>query len=363
MDPHSATKSLPSEQKAIVSTKYGKPAEALEYVTNWPVPSPKANQVLVKVSHSSVNPVDWKILKGALSLVIKLKHPYVVGADVSGEVVAVGSGAKRLKVGDRVYCDIGADSQGAYAQYVALPEHQLAIIPKSLSYAQAAAIPLVTLTSYQALKRYAQLKQGESVLLLGGSSGTGAHGVQLAKAFGAAHITTTCSSKNADFVKSLGADEVVAYDQAQWDTVENKYDVVFDCIGGIGVFDKAQKVLKPNGRFVTIAGDKQGNEQKDGKLDVQTALSVVGTVISRKLFSWFGKKIAYSYITLDAKSEKTRVELEDVSRLVEAGKLKPIIHETYKYEDVVSMWNESMKGRARGKLVIAINDLDGKSVQ
>lgn len=255
---------IPTTQKAIVAVKYGAPSDVIQYIDDHPVPQPKSNEILIKVSHSSVNPVDWKILKGKLSMVIKLKHPYVIGSDVSGEVVGIGSACQRLRIGDSVYTDIGADTQSAYQQYVSVPEQQCSIMPNNLSYADAAGIPLATLTSYQALKRKCNLQPGQSVLILGASGGTGTAAVQLAKCFGASNIVAVCSSKNVEFVKQLGANEVIAYDEKKWYEVlqPDTFDCVYDCIGGEGVWDSAQRVLKKNGTFTTIAGDKQGNPDK-----------------------------------------------------------------------------------------------------
>jgi len=235
---------------------------------------------------------------------------------------------------------------------VSVPEVQVSLKPKTLSHAEAAAVPLVALTSYQALTRQSGLKTGQKILVLGGSGGTGSFGVMLAKALGASEVAATCSSKNVDFVKSLGADKVIPYDQKQWavELAGANYDVIFDTVGGKESYDNSFKVLKKGGVFTTIAGDKQGND-KDGKLDFKTAASVGGAVVGRKLASWFGSP-SYQYFMLDAASDKTRHELDHTTKLIDEGKVKVTIQKTYELKDVVSMWEESAGGRVRGKLTM-----------
>jgi NADPH:quinone reductase-like Zn-dependent oxidoreductase len=286
-----------------------------------------------------------------------LKHPYIVGSDVAGIVVAVGSSVKRIKVGDRVYTDRGAAKQGAYAQYVTVPEVQLSIIPATLSYTDAGAMPLVCLTAMQAFVRHSQVKKGSKVLILGASGGVGSAAVQIAKALGASEVSGTCSSKNADWVKTtLGADRVIAYDKtAWWDELKGAgYDVILDTVGGKEAYDNSASVLNDNGTFATISGDTPVNPAT-GKLDVSTKLSIAGKVIWRKAKSMIGSGPSYQLFLVDAYSDKARHELDQISSFIEQQKLKPVIQKVYPLNDVVPMWEESMKGRVRGKLVIEID--------
>lgn len=296
-------------------------------------------------------------------MVMKMKFPYIIGSDLSGVVVAVGSSVKRLAVGDEVYTDRGADKQGAYAEYVAVPEQQVSLKPKSLSHAEAAAVPLVALTSYQALTRQSNIQPGQKVLVLGGSGGAGSFGVMLAKALGASEVAATCSSKNAEYVKSIGADRVIPYDQKQWgnELAGADYDIIYDTVGGAESYEHSKKVLKKGGVFTTIAGDKQGRDS-DGKLDLKTAASVGAAVVGRKLASFVGSP-SYQYFMLDANSDKTRHELDHITKFIEEGKVKPNIQQTYEFKDVIGMWQESAGGRVRGKLTMHFNPSQSQQQQ
>jgi NADPH:quinone reductase-like Zn-dependent oxidoreductase len=232
-------------------------------------------------------------------------------------------------------------------------------MPTNLSFAEAASIPLVTLTAYQGLTRYGGLKSGQKVLVLGASGGAGSAAVQLAKALGASHIVAVCSSKNKEYVKSIGSNHVIPYDENKWsnELMNANYDIIFDCVGGSDAYYSSYKVLKPGGAFVTIAGDKQGND-KTGKLDVSTIFNIASKLVYRKAKSYINGP-AYYFFMLDCYSDKSRRELDHITQLIQEGKVKPTIEKVYSLNEVANMWEQSMKGRTVGKLVI---EIDSKSV-
>jgi NADPH:quinone reductase-like Zn-dependent oxidoreductase len=220
----------------------------------------RPEDVLVRVHGSSVNPVDWDIAESPIFPGCPASFPAVIGMDVAGEVEAVGSACKRLSPGDKVWADMGLHL-GAYAEYVVAKEVNLGLAPTKLSLQAAATLPLVSMTSLAALKVAGAPWKGNStvVVVLGASGGCGSAGVQMARAFGAAHIvgTTLSGAANNAFVRSLGVDEVIDDDKVDWGQHigENSVDVVYDTVGVKGSADKAMTVLRAGGAFVTIAGD------------------------------------------------------------------------------------------------------------
>ncbi|GAB3886669.1 NADP-dependent oxidoreductase [Spirosoma agri] len=236
--------------KAVVLSDWGGPENF--FVQDVPKPTIKADEVLVQVKAFGVNPADFKTRTGTAPYAKGYTHPIILGWDMAGEVVEAGSDVTTFKPGDAVYGMVNFPEPGqAYAEYVAAPAAHLALKPATLSFEEAAAAPLAVLTAWQALTEHGQLKAGEKVLIQAASGGVGHLGVQLAKALGA-HVIGTTSGKNADFVKSLGADEVIDYTQMKVDEVLNDVDLVFDTAGADTIFDSA-RVLKPNGRLISIA--------------------------------------------------------------------------------------------------------------
>jgi NADPH:quinone reductase-like Zn-dependent oxidoreductase len=221
-----------------------------------PIPQPGDDQVQIKVSASSVNPVDWKIASGLLKdLPLDLAVP--LGFDAAGVVTAVGPGVTRLKVGDEVWSDVIMRSPtgiklGAYAEYVVTKESKVGLKPNNLSMQASAVIPLVGLTALQGVRFCGD--ESKTVLILGGSGGCGICAVQIAKAMGK-KVYVTCSTRNVEFMKSLGADEIIDYNVSDWGELlrDTKVDAVFDTIGDKDAVDRSVGVLKDDGKFVTIA--------------------------------------------------------------------------------------------------------------
>ncbi len=291
-------------------------------------PIPKQDEVLIKLTHTSVNPVDYKIRAGHLQGMMPHVFPIIPGWDASGTVVE-NSGA--FKKGDRVfaYARTGTVKYGTYAEYTTLPVSSVAKAPASISAAEAAAVPLVALTAWQALFDFADLKSGETVFIPGGSGGVGSFAIQFAKIKGARVITTT-SGRNMDYVKSLGADIVIDYTtqdvvQALRASVPEGIDVVLDCVGG-DTQDQAWRVIKNEGRFVSIVDSPSA------------ALAIEKNV-----------KAGFWFVNPDA----PRLNL--ISELIDAKKLQLPAISVRSINDAAAALAEVESRRVRGKIVLTLD--------
>jgi NADPH2:quinone reductase len=241
--------------KAVVFDRFG-PAEVL-HTTDVATPAAKAGEVLIKISHTSVNPVDYKIRLGYLEKALPHRFPIIPGWDAAGEIAAVGPDVRGFSVGERVYAytRLPEVHAGTYAEYIALPAGAVAKAPAKLSDAEAAAIPLVALTAYQALHEVVRVKAGDQVLVTGGAGGVGSFAVQLAKLAGAI-VTTTAGTANQAYVKELGATNAIDYTksdvtQAARQIAPAGFDIVLDAVGGRSL-QEASGLLKDGGRLVSI---------------------------------------------------------------------------------------------------------------
>eukprot|EP01125_Pyxidicula_operculata_P015193 TRINITY_DN5138_c0_g1_i3.p1 TRINITY_DN5138_c0_g1~~TRINITY_DN5138_c0_g1_i3.p1 ORF type:complete len:289 (-),score=60.82 TRINITY_DN5138_c0_g1_i3:87-953(-) len=276
--------------------------------------------------------------------------PSQTGKDFSGVVTSVGSSCNRIKVGDRVFGLLPIVVGNALAEYVVTEEELLCVIPPDvkISFDEAAALPLAVLTSYQALHDYAQLKKGEKVFVNGGSSGTGCFAVQLAVAHGCP-VTATCSTKNVDFVKSLGAEEVIDYTQSNWaEVLKGKdFDVFVDCVGDS--WKDAQGILRQKGsKFLAIALE---NVDELEKMNASMAASFVANTVNNKFWSIFGYT---SYLPVIVKPNVT--QLQTILNLYKESKLVVPIDTVYKFEEFVEAFEKSMSRRARGKIIIKVSE-------
>lgn len=314
--------------KAMLIMKYGGP-EVLEW-QDYHIPQPKDNEVLIKAYGSSVNPVDCAIRAGKLKAFIRLDMPAVLGVDTSGIVEKVGKKVTRFSIGDPIYAFLGITRNGAYAEYVAVPESFAAVIPSTLDVSQAGVVPGVGLTAYEAFMDCAPLKQGMSVLINGAGGGVGTFAIQIAKAMGA-EVTAVCSESKALLVKSLGADRVINYHHEDVFHSDKKYDVILNCVRGSDIL-KWKNLLKSNGRQIVIAAN----------LSQMPLISISNVFSSRKSIIFNVKP--------DGKS------LQGLSDLIHSGKVKPIISKTFTLAELAKAHDTLEKEKLPGKIAIAIGN-------
>lgn len=244
--------------KAIVIDQYGPLTNLHE--AQLPVPEISADEVLVQVKATSVNPIDWKAREGLMQGMYSWQFPVVLGWDVAGTIVKVGASVTQFQVGDDVFArpDIYQDGRrGTYADYAAVKEDKLALKPENVSFEDAAAIPLAGLTAWQVVVDRLHVKQGDKILVQAGAGGVGLFAIQIAKYLGA-YVATTASEENRQFLLDLGADEVIDYHHQKITDILQDYDAVFDTINDL---DSGLAILKPTGKLVTIAGQPKATEQ------------------------------------------------------------------------------------------------------
>ncbi len=312
--------------KAIAIRGYGS-ADVLQY-EDLPTPKIKSDQLLVKVHAASVNPVDWKIRQGMLQLITGYSFPKILGFDLSGEVVEVGSAVTRFKPGDLIYGCLSVAFGGAYAEYAAVPERVVAKKPANMTFEEAASLPVAAGTSLQALRDLGNIQPLQSVLVNGASGGVGIFAVQLAKIFGS-EVTAVCSSKNFDLVKSLGADRLIDYKQQDFTQDAALYDIIFDAVAKES-FSSCKEVLKPNGIYITT-------------------LPTPDTFVQGALTALIPGKKA-KFILLNSNTE----DFTYLKDLVEAGKMRTVIDRTFPLNELAAAHTYSESGRTVGKIAIAI---------
>ncbi len=308
--------------KAVQINNFGD-RSVLELNDDVPVILPASNQVLIKVKSASVNPVDWKIREGYLQPLLNHALPLTLGWDVSGEVHEVGNQVNHLNVGDAVYSRPDIAKNGSYAEYITVDADEVAIKPKTLSWQEAAGVPLAALTAWQSLFDFTELKSGEQVLIHAGSGAVGQFAIQLAKHHGAIVYTTT-STRNIELVKSLGADHVINYTKEDFSELRDM-DVVFDTIGG-ETQAKSWQTLKSGGRLVSIT------ENPDEAIAAKHNVSAFFCFI-----------------------QPNREQLEKLAEMADAGNLKVNIDSEFSLDQVVEAHARSETGRAQGKIIINVS--------
>ena len=316
--------------KAAVIYRYGAPD--VFQIAEVEKPAIKPDQMLVKVFASSVNPIEWKMRKGMLKILTGNNFPITLGFDVSGEVVEIGEQVTRFKPGDLIYARMDQLTGGAYAEYAAVAEKAAALKPTTMTHEEAAAVPLAGMTALQALRDEGEFEAGQKVLINGASGGVGTYALQIARVLGASQITGVCGGKNADLVKSLGADSVIDYSQQDFTKGAVKYDIVFDVVGNRSLAE-CKSVLQPQGVYVTTQ-PFPGNYLK-------SFLSVLLP----------GQK--YRVILLKSNSS----DLEYLKAKIEAGKIRSIIDKTYPLEKIADAHTYAEDEHTVGKNVISIANL------
>ena len=322
-----------TQTKAIVYERYGSP-DVLE-LQEVKKPTPKENEVLVKVHAASLNAYDWHLLRADPFLVrimgfgfLKPKHT-IPGADMAGRVEAVGSNVKQFQPGDEVFGCIG---WGGFAEYACSRENLLALKPAGMTFEQAAATPMAALTALQGLRNEGKIQSGQKVVINGAGGGVGTFAVQIAKSFGA-HVTAVCSTRNVDMVRSIGADQVIDYTQEDFTRNGQRYDLILAANGYHSIFDY-RRSLSPKGMYVMTGGSYAQMFQ----------VSLLGPLISIT----GARKMGGVTARLNQK------DLVFIKELWEAGKVKPVIDRRYPLSEVADAIRYLEEGHARGKVVITM---------
>ncbi len=305
--------------KAAIIQDYNTDVE----ITDVAIPDLKDDSVIIEVHAASVNPIDNILRAGYLKDMMPLTFPHVMGYDIAGDVVKVGKDVQNVKVGDAVFARPNQDDAGAIAEFARIKENELAIKPANISYTDAASVPLAGLTAWQALISKGELKKGDKVLIHAGSGGVGTFAIQIAKHFGA-YVATTTSAKNAELVRSLGADLVIDYKTRNFEDELSDYDLVLDALGG-DALNNSFKVLKKGGVLISIKGqDTEGLAEKYGVR-----------------FEWF-------FMSPDGEM------LAELGALIGDGVVKPIIDSIHPMDQAATAYDRLATGRATGKIVITV---------
>ena len=334
--------------KSLMITKYGDINSSLEE-QEIAKPALEENQILIKAYSSSFNPIDFKIVRGDFKAMGKVTFPIGTGRDVSGIIEEIGKNIKKFKKGDKVYSRVNESHVGTMAEYVVSNVKDIALIPSNLSFDESASIPLVGLTSYQALEDIAKLSKGEKILIHAGSGGIGTFAIQLAKHLGA-HVTTTTSTKNISFVKGLGADKVIDYSSENYLDEGAVFDVVFDTLGGEHTLNSF-KVIKNEGRVISISGAIDGATAE--QFGLNKFIRMILAFQARKVTRAASKKNAmYRFLFMSPNGE----QLKKIAKLYESGEIKPIIDKTYNFSEAIQALEYLSKGHARGKVIVKIRE-------
>ncbi|MBE9401240.1 NADP-dependent oxidoreductase [Acinetobacter albensis] len=310
-------------------------------------PTLTENAVLVKVHAASINPLDLRVLEGEFKTILPVQFPFILGNDFAGIVVEVGANVIQFKVGDNVYAK--TDLNGAFAEYTVVKQSSLALKPDNISMELAASLPLVSLTAWQALVEIANVQAGQKVLIHTGSGGVGSIAIQLAKHLGAI-VATTTSSKNIAWVKALGADIIIDYKTTDFEQELKDYDVVLDTQGG-SILEKSLNVLKRGGRIVSISGPPDRNLAE--AINANWLLKCIIPLLSWSIRHKAKKRgITYSFLFMQPNGQ----QLSEISKLVESGKINPIVDKTYELSEIKDAFQYVNTGRAKGKVVLKITE-------
>lgn len=331
--------------KAIILDRYGKKGRMR--LGDMPEPKLDDNEVLVQVHAAGVNPLDAKIKSGEFKLILPYRFPLVLGHDVAGVVVRVGGRVKKFKPGDEVYSRPDDFRIGAFAELIAIKEDSLAIKPKSLSMEEAASVPLVGLTAWQALVEAAKLKKGQKIFIQAGSGGVGIIAVQLAKQLGA-FVATTTSTANVEWVKRLGADIVIDYKKDDFEKSLHDYDVVLNSQDSKAL-EKSLSVLKPSGKLISISGPPVPEFADEIKAPwfVKQVMRFLSASIRRK-----AKRLGVNYSFLFMKANGG--QLKQITALIDSGAIRPVVDRVFSFESTQEALDYVETGRAKGKVVVKI---------
>ncbi|MDC7700067.1 NADP-dependent oxidoreductase [Vogesella indigofera] len=329
--------------KALTFKRYGKsPGIGLAEV---PRPTLKGDELLVQVHAASVNPIDNMIPTGMFKPVLHFQLPATLGSDLAGVVTEVGRNVTRFKPGDAVFASIFDLGTGAIAEFAVVPERAAALKPANLDFVQAAAIPMVGLTSWQALKERASLQASQKVFIPAGAGGIGTFAIQLAKHLGAT-VGTTTSTGNVELVRSLGADEVVDYKQQAFENVLRDYDAVLGTVRGDAI-EKSIAILKPGSRIISLIGPLDAAFARAKRLNF--VLRFVFGLMSRKIMRLAKQRdVSYSFLFMHPDG----AQLTEIGKLLETQRIKPVIDKVFPFEQAKEALEYLAQGRSKGKVVV-----------
>lgn len=331
--------------KAFIIDKYK--SKDGGHIGQMPVPVPQADEVLVEVHAAGINLLDSKISNGEFKLILPYKTPFVLGHDVAGVVTKVGARVRQFKVGDEVYARPADHRIGTFADFIAIKETDLALKPKRLGMEEAASIPLVGLTAWQALIEKGNLKKGQKVFIQAGSGGVGTFAIQLAKYLGAT-VATTTSSANIELVKSLGADVVIDYKKDDFEKVLHDYDLVLNSQDG-NTLEKSLRVLKPGGKLISISGppDPDFAEEIGAPWFVKLIMRLLSSGVRKKAKRL---KVYFSFLFMKASGS----QLREITSLINYGNIIPVVDKVFPFESIKEAMTYVESGRAKGKVVVKI---------
>ncbi|AEI81725.1 zinc-type alcohol dehydrogenase-like protein (plasmid) [Cupriavidus necator N-1] len=331
--------------KALTFKRYGNSPEI--GFADVPRPTLKPDDLLVQVHAAGLNPIDNMIPAGTFKPVLKFELPATLGSDIAGVVVEVGSHVTRFKPGDAVFASLFDLGRGSLAEFAAVPEGVAALKPARLDFVQAASVPMVGLTSWQALKERANVRAGQKVLIPAGSGGIGTFAIQLAKSLGAT-VGTTTSTGNVQMVADLGADEVVDYRKQDFEKLLHDYDVVLGTLRGDAIA-KSVGILKPGGRIVSLIGPLDAAFARARRLNF--FLAFVFSLMSRKIMRLARKRnINYSFLFV----RPDGAQLWEIGGLLESERIRPVIDKVFAFEQAKEALEYLAQGRAKGKVVVRV---------
>jgi NADPH:quinone reductase-like Zn-dependent oxidoreductase len=329
--------------KALTFKRYGKSPEI--GFAEVPRPTLEADELLVQVHAASVNPIDNMIPTGLFKAVLRFQLPATLGSDLAGVVAEVGSGVTRFKVGDAVFANIFDQGTGSIAEFAVVPASAAALKPANLDFVQAASIPMVGLTSWQALKERIKLRAGQKVFIPAGSGGIGTFAIQLAKHLGA-KVGTTTSTGNVELVSRLGADEVVDYKKQDFAKVLRGYDAVLGTVRGDAI-EKSIGILKARGTVVSLVGPLDVAFARARRLNF--VLTFVFALMSRKIMRLAKRRdVAFSFLFARPDGD----QLAQIGKLLEAQQIRPVIDKVFPFDQAKQALDYLALGRAKGKVVV-----------
>jgi NADPH:quinone reductase-like Zn-dependent oxidoreductase len=331
--------------KAYTINRYSK--EDPLQLTELPDPVVQDNEILIQIHSASVNLLDSKIKGGEFKIILPYKMPLILGHDVAGIVIKAGSKVNKFKVGDEIYARVSDFNIGTFAEQISVNENNVALKPKNITMDEAASLPLVGLTAWQALVELGSLQKGQKVFIQAGSGGVGTFAIQLAKHLGA-FVTTTAGKSNFDLVKSLGADIIIDYRNEDFENILTDYDLVLNS-QDTKTLEKSLTILKPGGKVVSISGPPTPAFATE--LGLPWYVKLVTQFLSSKIRRRAKKlNVDYSFLFMKANGN----QLEKIASLIEAGEIRPVIDKVFAFSETNEAIGYVESGHAKGKVIIKV---------